>query len=517
MADEDDPFAVFGDDEDDDDEQVVDPSWGQKLAQQANQRMAQNNMEKPTSTSDQQEGATTNNGEEEASLKFDDLELWPDSPPLYIGDIQLVSSLLSVGGGRGFVATRNLAAGTLVLVEEPVMTWSDAQIGKALDLISVKQILEHDSAQSILQDMEDFHPTKEAVDNEETSDGDAAQIQEMMQSLCSEYQDDVRLDEYVQIAKQRNLTCRDGSELVKEDIVRLLLALRYNGLKSGVYFHVAMLNHDCHPNCVKFMPTSGYSEVRTTRHVNAGESLTISYLPRIVSHATRRRLLWEQHRFDIGVESLGNWRAMEFIGNSLPSSSVKELNEFSITFSIESTTSQLEDHCREAEAVLALDGSVANPAWNEAKALEVASLELYTESKNRLRNDGHLLLIPCLRLHLDTCDLVQRDPNLTKSQRILLLCRLVSSASSLLQLQDRLYGSDHFELARTHLEFAQALGELLSTAPKQLLQLEIPRLTTFEACSSAEHASRKEHERIKALYPHDVQDLIHTGRKEEES
>lgn len=505
MSDED-PFAVFGEDEDEEaDNTTLTPSWaGQKLAEQANQRMA----DKQTNDGQDDCGAVEQSPTKTPSLELEKLQLWPESPPLYLGDIQLVSSL-PVGGGRGFVATSHLEPGTLVLVEKPVMTWSEAQIGKALDLISVKQILQHENAQSILHDMEDFHPIKEQVDDKS---GDNVQIQEMMQSLLVQFEEDDRLSDYVQLARDLNLTCRNGSELVGQDIVRLLLALRYNGLESGVYKHVAMLNHDCHPNCVKFMPTSGYSEVRTTRRVQPGESLTISYLPRIVSHATRRRLLWEQHRFDIGVDSLGEWRSMEFIGNSLPSSSVKELNESSVTFSIESATSQLEDHCREAEAVLSLDSSdhPTDQVWNELKALEVASLELYNESRTRLRNKSHILLIPCLRLHLDACDLVQRDPNLARNQRILLLCRLVSSAQTLLRLQERLYGPDHFDLARTHLEFAQAMEELLSTAPKQLQQLQIPALTTFEACSAAEHTSRKEHERIKSLYPDDAQELMNT-------
>ena len=36
--------------------------------------------------------------------------------------------------------------------------------------------------------------------------------------------------------------------------------------------------------------------------MRAGEALTLHYVenPREVSHATRRRMLWDQHRFDIG-------------------------------------------------------------------------------------------------------------------------------------------------------------------------------------------------------------------------
>jgi hypothetical protein len=134
--------------------------------------------------------------------------------------------------------------------------------------------------------------------------------------LHSQNEDDDRLDAFMQLANEQKLSCHDGSELTARDIVRLLLALRYDGLESGIYHHVDMLNHDCHPNFVKFRPTVGYSQVRMTRPVVTGESLTISYLSRIVSHATRRKHLWDQHWFDIGVSSLGEWRFMEVISTT---------------------------------------------------------------------------------------------------------------------------------------------------------------------------------------------------------
>lgn len=507
----DDPFAVFGDEDEEETEETLQvlPWAAQKLMEQANERMAQQKEAIETQLAPVQDDVSVEKTDAaEQPLTFERLELWPESPPLYRNpNIQLVASLPFIGGGRGFIATRNLPPGTLILVEAPVMEWSDEQIGNALNLISVGQLLMHPEAHSIIQDMEDFHPTKRDVDE---GGGDKAQVEDMMQMLRSQHEDDdERLDACLQLAKERNLSCRDGSDLTAQDILRLLLALRYNGLESGVYRHMAMLNHDCHPNSVKFRPTTAaYSEVRTTRHVSMGESLTISYLPRIVSHAARRRHLWDQHRFDIGVSNLGQWRYLEFIGNSIPPSSIHNRDETSIAFGIETATSQLEEHCREAEAAIQANDSQGNPVWDEIKALEAASLELYTEAKHRLRNKHHLILIPCLRLHLDTCELVQR--NLTKTQRILLLCRLVSSANCLLELQERLLGSDHFNLAQTHLEFAQAMEELLSKSPKQVVQLGLPGLSTFEACAAAEHNSRNEHERIRSLYPHDAEDLIKT-------
>lgn len=91
---------------------------------------------------------------------------------------------------------------------------------------------------------------------------------------------------------------------------------------------------------------------------------------------------------------------------------------------------------------------------------------------------------------------MQRD--LTGSQQILLLTPVVTLATWLLYLQERLLGRDHFDLTRTHLEFAfaQAMEELLPKAPKQVVWLGLPELSTFEACSATEHKSPKEHECI---------------------
>jgi hypothetical protein len=72
---------------------------------------------------------------------------------------------------------------------------------------------------------------------------------------------------------------------------------------------------------------------------------------------------------------------MEFIGKSLPPSSIQNRDETRFTFGIENATSQLEENCREVEAAIQADDSQANPAWD--------SLELYTEAKNRLGNERH--------------------------------------------------------------------------------------------------------------------------------
>jgi len=270
-----------------------------------------------------------------------------------------------------------------------------------------------------------------------------------------------------------------------------------------------MLNHDDYPNCVKLLPAdeTSYSEVRTTKIVQAGDVLTISYLSRIVSHASRRRLLWEQHRFDIGVNHLNGERyKMELIGNKLaPSSCYGGLVEKCLTYRIESATEELERMQAEVEASLLLSPIVSSESYEISKALEQSVLELYNESKEQLENVNHILLIPILSLHMEICAVVIKDPLLTNSMQLGVLSRQTLSAYRLLPLQKSLLGADHFYIARTCLDIADTISELISRSPKRLYELKLPSMNTFAIWSSFEQRNREEYIRIKALYPHDVE------------
>ena len=146
----------------------------------------------------------------------------------------------------------------------------------------------------IVQWIEEFHPSKRAVDDESSDENDV-QISKMIKDLKSLYSE-AEVSDLVQLAESRKIVNSNQLPLIARDIFRILLAIRYNGLESGIYLYGAMLNHSCHPNCAKLLPQGNqtYSEVVTTREVRAGESLTISYVPYIMSHASRRRYLYNQ-------------------------------------------------------------------------------------------------------------------------------------------------------------------------------------------------------------------------------
>ncbi len=517
MADED-PFSVFSDDDEDHDSDDYDENEKGAVLHSTTSRIAKSLMEQANAKLQVTHSAPISaiKGDLEQSDMEESVDLshlqrlefdWP--PPAYIGPILLVSAL-DVGGGRGFVASQHLEPGTLVLVEEPAMNWPDEQLGKKLDLISVKYLLEHPR---LVQDMEVFHPTKVNVDHHGDEEDNVEQISKMIQALQAEFEPNQIL-ELVELAKGKGITSKDGSSLESTDILRLFLALRYNGLESGLYRHVAMLNHDYHPNCAKLFPegNQSYSEVRTTCRVQAGESLTISYVPRIMSHASRRKYLWDQHRFDIGANLKGTELKMELIGNDLPKSDMRKWEDDTVTHRVENTTAELEKMLEDIQDEID-SGGIDSDTWETLKALEQTTLELYNEAIHQLKNDSHILLIPILRVHIETCEQLRKSPSLSTAVQLGILGRQVLNIYRLIPLQVAIHGSDHFDLARTKLDFANGISELLSRSPKKLYDLNIPSLDSFEQWSTMEYHSRIEHMRVKRFYPHDAEQKIRKSDK----
>ena len=131
-------------------------------------------------------------------------------------------SNLPYGGERGYVATSDLPAGTLVMVDKPIMEWPEEQLGKELNLLTVKYLLDHPNAAKIVFKLEDFHPTKTVVDTAEQSEN-PEQTEIMMDKLREKYS---LLSKLVEHAANGNVQNRNGTSLTSTDILRLFLSLR---------------------------------------------------------------------------------------------------------------------------------------------------------------------------------------------------------------------------------------------------------------------------------------------------
>ena len=551
----DDPFDVFGGDSDAEDGGETDEAEvasARLLVEQANARLGSRGTASSHSsdngTADASCGgndSSPNNTEPPPPLPQSLPPQWPNRPPLYLGPM-ITTSQDRMGGGRGYVATRNLDPGTLLLVERPVFTWPTEQLGKELGLVSILHIIRaHDDASGIVQDMELLHPTMVDVDaylhandnNNKNGNGTTCtteQVDKMMAEMRNQHDnsdDQSLLQKILDLSAERNIKRSDGKTIQPTDVYRMLLALRYNGFGTGLYHHFAIINHDENPNCIKFAPeddgsdgttttgataaaatsVSSCSEIRTTRFVKRGEALTISYMdPREVSHATRRQHLWDQHRFDIGDDIADlRIRQFELVGGEIPESS-RERRYDDTTHRIESVLSELEEQMDEIKDVFST-GNFLSDQVDRAKAIEVASQELVTASKQQLDNANHLLVVRYYRLHLDASEaLLKADAaaGLSSSQRNGVMCRFVDTARKLLKLQIQYLGEHHVDVGRTYFDLAQGINALLSHAPKQLIGLNLDGMKNFAQCSMEEDRCRREYERIHALYSRDTTEIV---------
>lgn len=453
----------------------------------------------------------------------------PFDTPLYLGPMRVVEPE-NVGGNRGYIATENLQPGTLLLVEEPIFEWSEDQLGKELGLISIQDILRQKNAMHIVENMEGLYPTKAEVDvlvrtlpnKNHWTRNEKVQIKDMMDIMEMQHSGSKEMKQTLEMAKIV------GIELDEVDVLRMLLTLRYNGFGSGVYLHFAMFNHDDDANCVKFIPERPrdqgnhtlkkvYSEVRTTKYVKRGDSLTLHYLdPREVSHASRRHHLWDQHRFDIGEDmSGGRLKEMELVSGTFPSSVHDRLDKNRITYDVESALSELEQCYHDITLAWNLISKTRDVMSDEAieifercKALEMASDELIRASKSKLGNDKHLLLIRCCRLHVDSIEILMKfSSQLTNKQQVSIMLRFVQTSYFLLPLQIMYLGADHPDIARTNYDLAMGINGLLSRASDQLFELG-KDFATFSKCQWMESNCRKEHRRIDGMYPKDADQKI---------
>jgi hypothetical protein len=317
----DDPFACFGDssssNDDDDDDDGDDDDGGilnagghhnnnddgnddddcdrdraRRLVERYNEAAVAAERHRPTSRIDlAAEDAATSSPSSFHSSFADQAERtsrlpWPINPPLYLGPMDLSYSLEVEGGGRGYVASRDLSPGTLVLVEEPLVDgWPETQIGRRLGMESIKYILKREDANAIVRCMEEMHPTRTRVNdvlrrrrrrtgrdgNVDDADGgglpskrrgtasgeatatktaatcddnlDEAQIAGMMSAMERDANHVNAAMLLVSYAIERSVTNSDGSSMDMDDLGRMLLAMRYNGFDSGLYLHFSMFNH----------------------------------------------------------------------------------------------------------------------------------------------------------------------------------------------------------------------------------------------------------------------------------
>ncbi len=540
----DDPFDCFGDDSEESDSDIQDFSENdtffkkkQLILEQANARIAAKNIIQSPDVTILNENTKSTSDKKQNEAELPAQVYIPFQPPLYLGPMRVVKSN-EIGGNRGYIATQDLDPGTLLLVEEPMFEWTEEQIGSELGLVSIQAILNHENSYKIIDEIQGLYPTKDQV--EEIIRGEK-NIKLLSQDEKIQIKDMFEIMEMIHSGKEMDSTLvlaqNLGIPLDEIDIYRMLLAMRYNGFGSGIYLHFAMFNHDHDANCIKFAPEKNgighgtapttYSEVRTTKFVKRGDSLTLDYLdPRDQSHATKRWHLWDQHRFDIGdLNSVRRdaLREMELVNNQPPSSSCDNLDRDSHTYHVESALKELESQQNEIRLTWALaknlkeEGEDMLKLFEHAKSMGEASFEAIDAAKNKLSNDSHILLIRCCRLCLDASEIV-----LEMGERLShhfgsssfgtiggyrIMAKFVITCHQLLPLQVKYLGYDHPDVARTNSDLANMINSMISHCPSVLYKCH-EAYGSFGRCQKMEAKYRKEFRRIDGFYPKDAEQKI---------
>jgi len=203
-------------------------------------------------------------------------------------DIEFRSGVTERGGGRGFFATKDIEPGELIMSEIPCAEIPDAPMDRdpaercLLNLASGRVKLEE--AQAALKDLELLHPRSLEKDVDP----------ERLKTLSKDYARLLKEMDTLPLGKTLGLT-------VESTLLRAICALHFNGFVTGVYLHLAMVNHSCAPNCTKWGARDGvpHSEVRAIRRIKAGEEITFSYLvPALRSFEARQRALQGQFQFE---------------------------------------------------------------------------------------------------------------------------------------------------------------------------------------------------------------------------
>lgn len=545
MSNDEDPFQCFGEDSDSEHDQESALFILNELNERKNHLVLQANERISNRANEISERQHTDKRQDDAkSIQCEDLPkpvILTFSQPSYMGPMRIVEST-EVGGNRGYIATQDLEPGTLLLVEKPIFEWPEEQIGKELGLVSIQALLRQECAMDLLKDMHQLYPTKEKVDivfrkegndssrvDSSLSRDEEIQISDMVKLMEMQFKGSKEIEATLTEAKHY------GIQVDEVDVYRILLVMRYNGFGSGLYLHFSMFNHDLDANCIKFQPdgsngVSGmedrYSEVRTTKFVQRGHPLTLDYLdPREQSHATRRRYLWDQHRFDIGSEDSikdSQLRQMYAVHGLYPPSSIDSIDFHAPTYHVESALKELEEQLLEAKnSWIVMSSKFRQEAvqdilnlFEHASILCEASLECILAAEEQLGNPCHVLLVRCYQLYLNSAELTLQigfehghthcHSNLRPNHVHAIMAKFVTTCHKLLPLQLRLLGNDHPDIARTNHDLANIINSMLSQCPKSLYDTNIEEYSSFGKCQVMEAKYMREFRRIDALYPKDT-------------
>ncbi|KAK3250695.1 hypothetical protein CYMTET_39935 [Cymbomonas tetramitiformis] len=420
------------------------------------------------------------------------------------------------GGGRGVFAKQDIRAGTLLFTEHPAITVPDDR-GEAESLhgAMTRQVIQSEHRVKLLASMAVLHPTA------------LKSLPQAQLTLAREQ----HAHELKSLADKQTLEPR----LNEEEVLLVYLKMQMNAFYSGLYLNMAMINHACRPNCIKFSPKSistgverqgadcaavAYSEARAVDDISAGEEITWSYLhPPEQSHLSRQRLFQEQHYCDLGPSPFPE--EMEAIPPN--GSSEKEAVVWIM---------DLERSLDDMDARLAAGALSSTEALEEAQQMKARALERLSEGHIVLCRINHALIqaridgparekrsaLPSDSLMwarppppistLALIGLQEREQASRALHRVLaemaepdpaLAVALLKACLSVREAQQKYMGAEHCDVATVMNDMQEAIVFLLTRAP-QLLHESFPQYDTVAKAARAENEYRKKFLYIRGLY-----------------
>lgn len=403
-----------------------------------------------------------------------------------------VKSHPGVGGGRGVFSLQTLPAGTLVLAEVPTCQWP-------LDASAMNNETEWalEITKFVLANPT-YHEVTKSLHPQHLKNTDPEEL-----STASALMDEVEVEGGVD----------------KDEFLRVFLTLQHNGFESGLFGLLTMVNHSCDPNCIKFPPssgTAGYSEIWTTRNVEIGEELTISYSPTsLITRRSMQKFLESHHRFHCCCRICAT-STMPTINddNEGSESERKQLDEDAVQLTIESIDRELQFLSIEAPP----PSEVYVTCVSMMKTVQKI-IDLFDDCK--VKNSADLIKAHCYKACVNCAAKVLQSaedastlsgPESTavkkpKTKTLLLAATLYLRNSLLLLDQQFQYlGQEHPDLATTFEDISQGLTCVLRFTPshEDLVNAFPPSVYPWAAskaaCREASVLYQKKSHKIRSLY-----------------
>lgn len=351
-----------------------------------------------------------------------------------------------VGGQRGLFATVDVKAGSLVVLEWPVLTWDRSLLEMDDGIWTIVELITKLPA---------AHDTTKALHPQQLGDVNAEEVRQVEEKIAQGQ---------VPVGILANLT------VSREEMIRIYLTLQHNGFQSGLYHQLCFINHSCQPTCIKFEPRAGSrgaSEVWTTKDVAAGEELTICYLhPMESSWQYAQDYLQAQHGF------VCNCTRCQGISSAVPG--VQKDSELE----------EVEEGFGNIEAMLKFAAEAGRPPDVEVVEESLTSLDdISSTLQRKLSEDSVVFAREKLRLEVrlrtNQASLLNAGVELFdgQSQHVEPACdyaqKLALTAAKLYVSQVELLGKEHSNLATSLTDLWNALDFLQRVQPLAFSPAEI--------------------------------------------